>query len=242
MRIQNNKVVEKYIKHLYHSTRIDKVIHYFRSQNKPEAVFIWIPKNAGTSLYNMLKKYGCIKVKVLKQIKLRFSQRGLITFDHMDYNQLVSNNYIAANYNDKSFKFCFCRNPYDRAVSLYVYLTKKRSDKPSFLSFWQSLEGNIEDIGLYNSRGMSMCNPQYIWIENIDMDFIGRYENYDAELVRLMKEVKLPPLSVVHRNKSNRNSWKSYYCEQSKAIIERIYAKDFEYFIYEKENFLPVNN
>ena len=242
MRIKNNKIVEKQVKKLYHMTRIDKIIHYYRSKNRPEAVFIWIPKNAGTSLYSMLRKYGCIKVKVLNQIKRRFSQRGLITFDHMDYNQLVNNNHICPKYDAKSFKFCFSRNPYDRAVSLYVYLTKKMPDKPSFLNFWQSLEGNIENIGMYNSKGMSMCNPQYRWIENTDVDFIGRYENYSEDLEKLMAEVNLPALTMQHENKSKRKDWKSYYCEQSKIIIERIYDKDFEYFMYEKESFLAVNS
>jgi len=237
MRVKKNKVIEKQIKRLYHLTHLDKAIHYFRSKNRPKAVFIWIPKNAGTSLYNMLKTYGCTKVKVLSQISQRFSQRGLVTFDHMDYAQLVEKNHVSKEYDEKSFKFCFCRNPYDRAVSLYVYLTKKMSDKPSFLAFWQSIEGNIDDIGLYNSKGMSLCNPQYRWIEHVKVDFIGRYENYDEELIRLMKEVGLPPLKVEHRNKSKRKSWKDYYCDESKIIIERLYAKDFEYFDYEIESF-----
>lgn len=242
MRTRKNKVIEKFAKRFWHFTRTDKAIHYFRSRNRTEAVFIWIPKNAGTSLYNMLKKYGCMKVKVLSQVKQRFSQRGFVTFDHMDYAQLVSKSHVSSYYDQKAFKFCFCRNPYDRAVSLYVYKTKKMSNKPSFLSFWQSLEGNIQDIGLFNSEGMSMCNPQYRWVENIKMDFIGRYENYNEELVRLMKEMGLPKLTVEHKNKSTRKDWKSYYCSESKIIIEKIYAKDFEFFNYQMDDFLPANN
>ncbi len=127
MRIKNSKTIEKNIKRLYHSTYFDKFKHYLGSKNKPNAVFIWIPKNAGTSLYNMLQEHSCIKVKEASKIKQRFSQRGLVTFAHMDYAQLVEQNYIRPEYDESSFKFCFSRNPYDRAVSLYVYLTKRIS-------------------------------------------------------------------------------------------------------------------
>ena len=237
MRFTKTKPIERFFKNLYNYSYIGKLLHYLRNRNRPNAVFIWIPKNAGTSLNLALQKYGSIKAKKLARIKYRFSQRGLVTFDHIDYHQLVEHGYVNKEFDETAYKFCFCRNPYDRAVSLYVYMTKNANPKPSFLEFWQGLKQNgIGKIGLYNHLNMSMCNPQLRWIENIKIDFTGRYENLEEDIDRLMKELKLPPLNLPHHNRSTRKGLGDYFCPESKKIIETLYAEDFEYFGYEIES------
>jgi len=177
-----------------------------------------------------------IKAKELSLVKYRFSQIGLVTFGHMDYYRLVIQGYINNEYDRTAFKFCFCRNPYDRAVSSYMYLTKKMDSPPSLLQFRQGIQKNgIDPIGLYNSKVMSICNPQVRWIENIKVDFIGRFESLSEEIDLLMQQLSLPPLKIQHRNKSHKNPWNEFYCLESKRIIEELYAEDFSYFNYELE-------
>ncbi len=233
MRFSKSKSIERFFKKMFAYSYIGKWIHLLRSQFRPNVVFIWIPKNAGTSLYYMLRKYACIKVKEIEHVKYRFSQRGLVTFDHMDYALMLKRGYVDTAFDKSAFKFCICRNPYDRAVSLYVYLTKRIHDKPSFLSFWQQRKNDIDGIGLYNVKGMSHCNPQVRWIENVKIDFIVRYENYNEDINRLMLQLGLPGMKVQHHNSSVRQAYESYYCVESKKIIEKIYAEDFSCFDYE---------
>lgn len=232
MRLPNSKSIEGFFKSLYSYSHIGKLIHYLRSRNRPNTVFIWIPKNAGTSLYHALRKYGCIKAKEWCLVKYRFSQTGFVTFGHMDFDQLVQQNYVSNEYKRTAFKFCFCRNPYDRALSFYLYSTKKMQHRPSFLQFWQDIQTNgIDPIGLYNKKVKSICNPQVRWTENIKMDFIGRFEDLPAEINRLMKQLKLPPLKIQHRNKSAKKLNKRILL----SWIEELYAEDFKQFNYKLE-------
>jgi hypothetical protein len=233
MRLSSSKKIERFFKRLVDYTQLRKAAHYVRNSGRPNAVFIWIPKNAGTSMYHALRRYGCVKTKEAKRIKYQFSQRGLVTFGHMDYHELVKEGYVSEAFDRTAFKFCFSRNPYDRAVSTYVYLCKSEGFEQTFLEFWRGVSKNGPDpIGIHHVLGTSHCNPQVRWIENLEMDFIGRYESLAEDFGRLTKELGVPPHSMGHQNRSKRKSSARYYCPETKAIIEDLYAEDFEYFGY----------
>ena len=51
MRLPISKSIEGFFKALYSYSHIGKLSHYLRNHGNPDVVFIWIPKNAGTSLY-----------------------------------------------------------------------------------------------------------------------------------------------------------------------------------------------
>ncbi|NNJ71462.1 MAG: sulfotransferase family 2 domain-containing protein, partial [Kiritimatiellales bacterium] len=83
-----------------------------RMEGRPNAVFIWIPKTAGTSIWQAM---DVPKLKSLHLAKHRFAGHGPVTFCHMDYARLVEKGYISQTFNDSAYKFTFVRNPYDRA-------------------------------------------------------------------------------------------------------------------------------
>jgi len=233
MRFSSSKKIERFFKRLVDYTQLRKAAHYARNAGRPNAVFIWIPKNAGTSMYHALRRYGCVKTKEAGRIKYQFSQRGLVTFGHMDYHTLLEEGYISEEFDRTAYKFCFSRDPYDRAVSTYVYLRNARGFEQTFLDFWRSVDENGPDpIGIEHVTGTSQCNPQVRWIENLEMDFVGRYENLAEDFDILTKELGLPPHSMGHQNRSRRKSPNQYYCAETKAIIEKLFAEDFEYFGY----------
>ena len=210
---------------------------YLRSRNRPNAVFIWIPKTAGTSLWSIL---DAPKLKNLRRVKCRFTGRGIVTFGHMDYSQLVKRGYIPRLFDDSAYKFAFVRNPYARTVSLYSYLKQIRilpADE-SFLTFCRGLKENgCEPIGLYNTHGLSQCNPQVRWIENTEMSYIGKVEsiNNDAELV--LRNLGLPNIGIPQLNVTDHPDFRGFYCSELKEIVEEFYAEDFRSFDYEYDEF-----
>ena len=209
---------------------IGKLKQYAKSYNKPNAIFIWIPKNAGSSTYHHLSAHHCPKLKSLEKVIDYFPNTGIVTFGHMDVAKLASEHHISKDFYDNSFKFAFSRNPYSRAVSLYSYL-KRKAWLPdiSFLNFSRRLvETRIPDIGLYNQIDLSHCNPQVRWLEHIEIDHIGKVEHYSDDLRKVFSCLNLPaPSSAVNKNPSKHSSVQSLYCEESKQIIEHYYQKDF---------------
>jgi hypothetical protein len=78
-------------------------------------------------------------------------------------------------------KFCFERNPWDKAISLYLWRTRDCHPRPPLLTFLRSV--NEDDLS--NS-----------WIYTIDgrlaVDHVGRYENLKAEMDDISATLNLP--------------------------------------------------
>ena len=204
----------------------------FRNGN---AVFLWIPKTAGATLYSVLDRHICTKLLHLTEARIRFRNKGLVTFGHMDYAQLVENGVVGAGFDNTAFKFCFSRNPYSRAVSLYCFSRKRQwiDQKISFLDFCQMIERGVDDIGLFNVQGLSLSNPQTRWLRGVVPDFVGRVENFDEDLRRVFEALRLSvPEKIRAKNRTSHSPYRDYYCVESARIVSKVYADDFERFDY----------
>jgi len=200
---------------------------------RQNSVFIWIPKNAGSSFFDLYHRFGnAPKCKTLHQVVYRFPQRGHVTFGHMDYANLVLSGYVSQEFDRSSYKFCFVRNPFARAVSLYTYLYYKNRDF-AFLDFCRHLPQNgAHPIGPYNRKENSQCNPQIRWIENLEIDFVGRVENISDDVAQIMTAIGLKHESPQSLNASKHAVYSKYYCEESRDIIIDFYNEDFQRFEY----------
>lgn len=233
------RIKKKIVRIFYERTRLALINQYLRSVGGPNAVFIWIPKSAGTSVLSALNKYGCSKLKKIHLVRYYFPQKGMVTFGHMNYPELLETGYISKKFDHSAYKFCFARNPYDRAVSLFFYLKKiARVDQDmSFISFCRQLrDKGCEEIGLYNLSGWSQCNPQIRWIEHIDVDFIGKFEFLERDFNVILNALNLPPIELPHHNITSHKHFSSYYCAESKKIVEHFYRQDFAYFGYNSDD------
>ena len=197
------------------------------------AVYIHIPKSAGKATVRAL---GLQRFISKKRAKLGFSGAGKVTFSHQLYPELVRDGIVSTEFDDTAFKFAFCRNPYDRAVSHWQYTMRRHPDRlargTSFLDFTRQL-GRLRD-----------WIPQHTWVDGVDLDFLGRFERLEEDLyaVAEMIEVKIPRIPVM--NSTKHDHYSTYYCDESWERIEEYYAHDFERFNYERNRheYLQVGN
>ena len=80
--------------------------------------------------------------------------------------------------------------------------------------------------------------PQHTWIEGIDVDYIGRYENIVDEVHHLAKVLGRDVERVPTINSSNHAPYRQFYCERSKRNVEEFYRQDFIRFNYEHDDTL----
>jgi hypothetical protein len=155
----------------------------------------------------------------------------------MDYGKLIEAGYVSPEFDTRTYKFAFIRNPYDRTVSLYFYM-KKIKEIPldeSFLRFCQRLVSQgCPPLGIYNYVGLSQCHPQVRWLEHTKLDFIGRFENIEQDFQGLLDGLNLEQitLSKLNENRFEHQNYDDYYCPTSKAIVEEFYQEDFQAFNY----------
>jgi hypothetical protein len=187
----------------------------------------------------MLEDQGGMKFLTKASAKYDFPGKGMVTFGHMRYAELLECGIIPVSFHDRSLKFTFVRNPYDRAVSLYIYLKRKGvlHGRTSFETFAHLIRDRcFPHVGLYNMSGLGQCNPQVDWIFDRNkfclVDHVFRFEKLDEELKQLADMLNIP--CVVHKeNQSNRRSdYKEYYTGESKKIIQSFYEHDLDRFKY----------
>jgi hypothetical protein len=212
---------------------IEYLINLRKSKNYPDAIFIWIPKAAGTTIYESLGKPP--KFKSPTDLLFKNPNKGLITATHLDYAKAVRKGYIDSDFFEKANKFAFVRNPYERAISLYEYHRKMGfiNDKLTFEGFLSWLFHHPpNDIGLRIRYGLSLCNPQTRWLENIQLDFLGRVENFDADIQKLAADSGIQINWKGIKNQSERADFWTYYNQTTIKLVNAIYKEDFDNFGY----------
>ncbi|MDF1614763.1 sulfotransferase family 2 domain-containing protein [Desulfurivibrio dismutans] len=129
------------------------------------------------------------------------------------------------------FKFCFVRNPYERAVSDYLYLTRESADAPSFSNYIRNLSESKRDV---HGRDKYDNWPMYTIGDQPVMDFIGRYEKLQEDFARAMERVGLPEvrLTASEKRRNYRKPWRDYYGPGDRELVGALYGKEISYFDY----------
>lgn len=209
---------------------------YIKKIGKPKVLFIWIPKNAGTSIYRSLNASCGMREYLTSEYAIQsFTNNGLATFGHMDINLLLDNKIIKKSFYRKSFKFCVCRNPYDRFVSLSHYMKKKKLIPYQYqpLDLMSDIiRKGIPEPGILNVDGISQCNRQVEWLKNIEIDKVLRFENINEEIKELEPilntEIDLKYLNI----SSARKTVSMELDSKTIKLIKEYYEEDFLRFDY----------
>jgi len=185
-----------------------------------KCIFFHIPKTGGSSIRNVLFGNG---------------DGGHILSTSMEELETEKFN--------EYFKFSFVRNPWDRVVSAFYYLNTSELN-PNILSF------RIKYIDKYNMNFKKFVKdfmneesiklsqhllPQHLFVfkENTpNIDFIGKFENIQEDFNKICDIIGIDKTYLSNDNKSDHDSYKDYYDEETKSIIAKIYEKDINYFNY----------
>ena len=195
--------------------------------HKHKFIFIHIPKAAGSSITNALR----------------------IPVDgHHPLSKILKNNIHSIYENrrncDKYFKFCFVRNPWDRAVSAFEYMRKggegrnNKDDYRDFKKYFSNPQSFQEFIKSDTFNEVLRGNQQHFtpmtyYIDG-SVDFIGKFENLQEDFDTICDKIGIPKQKLPHRNKTKHKHYTEYYDEETKQIVAEKYAKDIEYFGYDK--------
>lgn len=177
-------------------------------------IFIHINKTAGTSIGEAI---------------------GMPVKDHLTAKEVIAK--IGETKWNEAYKFTFVRNPWDKAVSLYEYRRKKdrteiASRGISFSDWVVMTYGEEKDFSYYNVKSFQ---PQVEWLKNnrgkVDMDFIGKFESINQDFDHIRKVIGLDTV-LPHRNASKRDTYHSYYDDETREIVARWFREDIELFDY----------
>jgi len=113
---------------------------------------------------------------------------------------------------DGYYKFCFERDPWDKAISAYYWASRKKMENRSLEDFL--LQGGFNHFRSYE---------QYVVNGNQAVDDIYRYESMPEALVQIAQRVGLPgPLELPQTKAGHRKDRRPYHEVLSPAAAERI--------------------
>ncbi len=201
-------------------------------------IFIHVPKNAGLSISAALAPYAdnapmTQMRRFLSLLPLREDPRKAFFRHHATAAWVKLK--LPAEIFDGYLKFAVVRNPYDRVISYYHYLTQNtahhRYDQVKGLSFRQYLDYDAERLGKGRTDTQLACVADKSG--HILVDRILHFETLKADFADLCSTLDLPAPALPVENASKRpKSADPYADEESRAHVARLYAQDFETFGY----------
>ena len=80
-----------------------------------------------------------------------------------------------------------------------------------------------------------MFQPQIKWLvdehDQLLVDFVGRFENLGEDFRKICQSLNLK-LTLGHKKKSNRQSYRDYYSSENRDLIADKFASDIQFFDY----------
>ncbi len=195
--------------------------------------YVWIPKTAGTSLANALKKRKVFKRTGQEHLWGRIPDESKEQFRAENWQHISAQDIIqiiGREEWDRCFTFTFLRNPYDRLVSFYEYSRSARKD-PKSVQFGKPDPGSFEE---WLDTTQPPGQLHYLTDENgeILVDFLGKYENLKRDLLTISWKIKVLPFRLPKLNTSARRDYRTYYTPDIKLKVEALYGEEIERFSY----------
>jgi hypothetical protein len=205
------------------------------SKNK-NFMFFAVPKTGTTFAKNHFKKHikdaeDISDVQHGKHCSQIHQHSGIIDVFYLMDEQKYNN----------TFKVAFTRNPFDRVVSWFSYLTQKLdgvSQRERHKKFYGDsyLTGDFSDFVL-NAPDWCFSNSVSFMINrfgHIELDYIGKCENYTDDLNYICEKIEIPFIKIKseRENASHHKHYTEYYNDKTRKVVEQRMKLDLDYFNY----------
>ncbi|MDO6745689.1 sulfotransferase family 2 domain-containing protein [Gilvimarinus sp. 1_MG-2023] len=219
--------------------------------NKYKCIFVHIPKVAGQSIEHFFLNHHNLSWEERATMLLRYNsdpKKGPERLAHLTASEYVDCSYLSEAEFNNYYKFSFVRNPWARIVSEFNYRNYHKS-----MSFREFVTTGLPDKSNYSDVFRHLM-PQYDFLHddkgNLLVDFVGRFENLQADFDYVAAQLGFNETLLPHINSSNKLSlikkfnifkrnknrkgrcYSEYYDEVSRNIVDKMYAKDIEAFGY----------
>lgn len=197
-------------------------------------LFIRIPKNASTSLYEAFGKDNVIQACLNS---FSYKLRDEVYWQRITHPSHIGLDLVAKFLGEEQLKLltiCCVRNPYDRLISAYSFTRKHElwriytDQEPTFKKFAQAY------CKRKDNDNFSYAHSQTRWITyqgKIRTDVVLRFEHLEADFKKFNQDYG-KDFELQHLNKTNHKNFKEYYDKELSDLVFKSYKEDFKNFTY----------
>lgn len=198
-------------------------------------VYVHVYKVAGQSVKLALRRYDFrylpgVRTPLAKVVELEQAY----TFRSMNAHSTAAQarDFLGQEKWDSMFTFSFVRNPWDWQVSLYHFIQTNKFNYQrrmiSEMSFDEYIRWRVdEDVHLQKEFVYDRHGNQLV-------DFVGKLENLRDDFAVVCDRIGIS-VELPHENASRHDAWRSYYTDETAALIADAYRDDIETFGYSFE-------
>lgn len=205
--------------------------------HKHKCIFVHIPRCGGSSIEDIIwpnesdRTEDNLWMGFVSEYRNKHQTGGL---QHLLARQIRKE--VGAGIFDEHFKFSIVRNPWDKAVSQYLFM-KRREDLREYIGM-RKRDKFKKYLSLIQKKEHAQWKPQHLFLENgegnVLVDFIGKFENYVNCARSILLKLQIDGIyEIPHKNKSRRTHYRDYYDSESKEMVREIYKQDIARFGYE---------
>jgi hypothetical protein len=195
-------------------------------------IFVHIPRTGGTSIEHMLwpepRSEADLWWGYISRYRNRHQTGALQHLFARHIRQEVGQQTFSA-----YFKFAMVRNPWEKALSQYLYL-QRRKDLLEFLGLRRGdpFPRYLERI---QQRVHVQWEPQYKFLLDDDdtllVDFVGRFEHYDRDVTAILRHLSAEA-TIPHLKATSHAHYSRYYDPGSIEVVGNLYRRDIDQFGY----------
>lgn len=200
-----------------------------------QCIFIHIPRTGGTSLENLV--WPAPAARTVDDLWMGFVDKhhnkhqtgGL---QHLTAEQVRAE--VGATIFNSYYKFALVRNPWDKAVSQFAYMAKRR-DLRDFIGM-RKKDSFKKYLALIAGKRHVQWEPQSTFLVDAQgrylVDYIGRYEDFAASANHILARLKIAERTLPHDNKGARGDYQKYFDTEAVEQVAQLYAEDIDRFGY----------
>lgn len=200
--------------------------------HKYKAIFVHIPKTAGTSVERALE------IKALDKDSYRHRDEFMIdgvkyALQHYTAEMLMQEEAIQPHWKSY-YKFAFVRHPYTRVLSEYFWVKGKTNHGLEFNR--KDFKSHLESYYAKINTDHKLSQTQYLYSSYnvLLVDKVFRFEQIKTVFEELSGKLKLKSKLEHTQKSSNSTSYTAELDNDDKYFIYELYRDDFEKFNYKK--------
>ena len=182
--------------------------------HKHKFLYLHLPKTGGTSINKFFND--------------RFNDNEF-DFGHpylSDYGNKISH----------YFKFTIVRNPYDRLVSAFFYMSKysKFQSDINFRKHWKLKDDTFESFVIQKLPKIvddPKIRPRHfkpqVDFGTAGLNYVGSFNTIQKDIDYVCDELNIKRRNLPHANKSNHKEYQKYYTKELLDIVHNLYFEDF---------------